>query len=81
MIVSSQFDVSLVASCEAHAAEYMRNEYEPTIASLWRDATAAEWNFQTNLTDENAELSVKSYRTFRKLLPFMYSFWYYFSIW
>ena len=44
--------------CESHAADYMKNEYEPEALRLWNLATVAEWNFQTNLTEYNAEQSV-----------------------
>jgi hypothetical protein len=46
-------------SCEAFAADYMKNEYETTTSYLYNQATIAEWNYQTNLTDANGQNSVQ----------------------
>ncbi|KAK4008639.1 hypothetical protein OUZ56_013772 [Daphnia magna] len=49
--------------CESFAAEYMAGEYEDKTSYLYNQATIAEWNYQTNLTEANGvnstEWSVK----------------------
>ena len=44
--------------CESYASEYMYGEYENKTSNLYNKAAIAEWDFQTNLTDYNAEVSV-----------------------
>jgi peptidyl-dipeptidase A len=45
-------------NCEPFAANYMENDYEVTTSNLYNQATIAEWNYETNLTEANAENSV-----------------------
>lgn len=44
--------------CESFAAEYMAGEYEDKTSYLYNQATIAEWNYQTNLTEANGVNSV-----------------------
>ena len=45
---------------ESNAKNYMANEYEPQLIALIQKSTLADWNYNTNLTDENALLSVRN---------------------
>jgi hypothetical protein len=38
----------------------MANEYEKTTSYLYNQATIAEWNYETNLTDANGQNAVKN---------------------
>jgi hypothetical protein len=53
-------DECLGWNCEAFAADYMANEYEKTTSYLYNQATIAEWNYETNLTDANGQNAVKN---------------------
>lgn len=51
-------------NCESFAADYMENEYETTTSYLYNQATIAEWNYETNLTEANGQNAVKKSRKF-----------------
>lgn len=40
----------------------MEGEYEETMSSLVKNATVAEWAYETNVTDENQEVSVNFFQ-------------------
>lgn len=53
-------DECLGWNCESFAADYMENEYETTTSYLYNQATIAEWNYETNLTEANGQNAVKN---------------------
>lgn len=54
-------------NCEDFAKAYMEGEYETNSSLLLNQATIAEWNYETNLTELNGNLSVRM-RTFLEIL-------------
>lgn len=58
-LTEANADDCLGWECEAFAADYMMNEYETTTSYLYNQATIAEWNYETNLTDANGQNSVQ----------------------
>lgn len=58
-LIEANADDCLGWECEAFATDYMKNEYETTTSYLYNQATIAEWNYQTNLTDANGQNSVQ----------------------
>lgn len=49
----------ITGNCENVAKAFMEDEYEPKASDLLNKATAAEWNYETNLTDANGDLAVR----------------------
>lgn len=45
--------------CESFASDYVYKTYETETSSLLNAATVADWNYNTNLTDENAIIAVR----------------------
>ena len=56
----SFFATFFLDACAEHARNYMENEYEPQLIALIQKSTLADWNYKTNITNENALLSVRN---------------------
>lgn len=58
---NAQECIGWTADCEAYASEYVYVTYENETSTLLNAAVVADWDYNTNLTDYNAMIAVRTH--------------------
>ncbi len=69
---NAQVDCDSPAACENFAVDWLDNTYEPEMRAFYENYVQKDWEYNTNINDENAAASVRN--TSETAFPFVISF-------